>query len=194
MSRRLPLTYYRQTDVVALARDLLGKVLFTRVDGQTTGVIITETEAYNGIVDRASHAFGGRRTTRTEVMYSRGGVSYVYLCYGIHYLFNIVTGEKDVPHAILIRGGIPIEGQRIMTERRRLPESRSNAPLSGPGILSKAMGIDKALNALPLNGPALWLEDHSIVLPETSVVSAPRIGVDYAGEDALLPYRFVASL
>ena len=155
MSRRLPLTYYRQTDVVALARDLLGKVLFTRVDGQTTGVIITETEAYNGIVDRASHAFGGRRTTRTEVMYSRGGVSYVYLCYGIHYLFNIVTGEKDVPHAILIRGGIPIEGQRIMTERRRLPESRSNAPLSGPGILSKAMGIDKALNALPLNGPAL---------------------------------------
>ena len=101
---KIPLSFYQSDDVVFLARSLLGKSLLTFLDGKLTGGIITETEAYAGINDKASHAYGGRKTKRTEVMYREGGVCYVYLCYGIHYLFNVVTGKKDVPHAVLIRG------------------------------------------------------------------------------------------
>src|SRR5258708_4472900 len=93
---KLKKAYYLQPNVVKLAKDLIGKVLVSKIDNILTSGIITETEAYNGIIDKASHAFGGRRTDRTEVMYSQGGISYVYLCYGIHNLFNIVTNVKDI--------------------------------------------------------------------------------------------------
>src|SRR6185436_18626958 len=102
---------------------LLGKYLFTNFDGIFTGGIITETEAYNGVVDRASHAFGGRRTARTETMYGEGGTAYVYLCYGIHSLFNVVTNKKNDPHAVLIRAIYPTEGIDQMRIRRRRPKS-----------------------------------------------------------------------
>src|SRR4051812_21670161 len=107
---KLKASYYANTDVVFLAKDLIGKTLCTRINNKLTCGIITETEAYAGIIDKASHAYGGRRTNRTETMYSKGGVSYVYLCYGIHRLFNIVTNTVDVPHAILIRAIYPTKG------------------------------------------------------------------------------------
>lgn len=194
MKNVLPLAYYRNDDVVALARDLIGKVLFTCIDGEITAVVITETEAYNGITDRASHAFGGRRTARTEVMYAAGGTSYVYLCYGMHYLFNIVTGKRDIPQAVLVRGGLPYTGTHCMIQRRNLPDSRMLAPLNGPGILSKALGINKSMNALALTGRTVWLEDRGIHVPDATIVATPRIGVDYAGDDALLPYRFLSNM
>src|SRR2546430_14563541 len=100
---KLSQEFYSRTDVVALARELLGKVLVTNFDRKKTSGIITETEAYNGFVDRASHAYRGRRTARNEHMYSHGGTSYVYICYGMHHLFNVVTNVQDEPHAILIR-------------------------------------------------------------------------------------------
>ena len=115
--KQLPRSFYLATDVVDLARELLGKVILTEVDGLRTSAIITETEAYAGETDKASHAFGGRRTARTEVMYAQGGTAYVYLCYGIHHLFNVVTNQRDVPHAVLVRAAAPLEGITVMQDR-----------------------------------------------------------------------------
>lgn len=189
MGHKIPLAYYRHDNVVGLARDLLGKVLCSTVDGHLTKGIITETEAYNGSVDRACHAYGNRRTPRTEIMFEEGGVAYVYLCYGIHHLFNIVTGERDNPQAILVRGISPFEGLDSMLERRKHPPLKRLA--AGPGTVSQAMGIHTRHSGLSLYDNTIWLEDHGIKVPETEVTVGPRIGVDYAGEDALLPYRFV---
>ncbi|MBS1655586.1 MAG: DNA-3-methyladenine glycosylase, partial [Bacteroidetes bacterium] len=105
---KLPLSFYQRSDVLQIARELLGKIIVTRWNGITTSARIVECEAYNGIIDQASHAAGGRRTARTEIMYKEGGHAYVYLCYGIHQMFNVVTNDKDIPHAILIRGAEPI--------------------------------------------------------------------------------------
>lgn len=187
---RLPPHFYASDDVVAIARMLLGKVLCTSIGGTGTKAIITETEAYAGVDDRASHAFGGRRTNRTEPMYAAGGISYVYLCYGIHHLFNVVTGPRDVPHAILVRAGLPLEGIDAMLHRRRKAVV-DDALLAGPGSLGQALGIDTGLTGTSLEGPHIWFEDHDIEPAESAIAAGPRIGVDYAGEDASLPYRFV---
>ncbi len=185
----LPLSYYRNDDVLFLSRDLLGKVLMTNIDGAVTGGIIVETEAYRAPEDRGSHAFGGRRTARNQVMYGSGGHAYVYLCYGIHHLFNIVTSKVDIPHAILIRAIQPIEGIPAMLARRK--KSKLHRTLTaGPGALSQALGITIARNGAQLTGPEIWLEDRGIIYDEDDIISAPRIGIDYAGEDALLPWRF----
>jgi DNA-3-methyladenine glycosylase len=186
--------FYLDTNVVKLAKAFLGKVLVTNIDGMITSGIITETEAYNGIVDRASHAYGGRRTNRTEVMFSQGGLSYVYLCYGIHYLFNIVTGIENEPHAVLIRATKPLEGEDIMRERRNLKPGSKTLLSGGPGTVTQALGIDKNMNALSLTGNIIWIEDHGIKIPPKKIHKSPRIGVDYAGEDAKLLYRFVADI
>jgi DNA-3-methyladenine glycosylase len=106
----LPSEFYIRTDVVQVARDLLGKVLYTSFNHEITAGIIIETEAYAGVTDKASHAYNNRRTARTEIMYRTGGTAYVYLCYGIHSLFNIVTSVEDNPHAVLIRGIEPLHG------------------------------------------------------------------------------------
>jgi DNA-3-methyladenine glycosylase len=180
--------FYLREDVVQVAKDLLGKYLFTRFNGELTAGIITETEAYEGVTDRASHAYGGRRTGRTEVMFANGGIAYVYLCYGVHSLFNIVTNTKDVPHAVLIRGILPVEGLDIM-------KLRSDKPLldktsgSGPGKVSRLLGIHYSHTGTDLRGDEIWLEDRGINV-SGEIISGPRIGVGYAGEDALLPYRF----
>lgn len=186
---KLPLSYYSNQDVLFLAKDLLGKVLFTEIDGETTAGIIVETEAYFGVKDKASHAYGGRRTDRTETLYSHGGVSYVYLCYGIHHLFNVVTSVEDEPHAVLIRAVEPLIGKEIMEARRNMPASKPSIS-AGPGSAAKALGIDRSFNRKKLTENEIWIEDHSISYPPDEIIAGPRIGVAYAEEDALLPWRF----
>lgn len=186
---KLPLSYYSNQDVLFLAQDLLGKVLFTDIDGEITAGIIVETEAYFGVKDKASHAYGGRRTDRTETLYNQGGVSYVYLCYGIHHLFNIVTSVEDDPHAVLVRAVEPLIGKEIMEIRRNMPASKA-AISAGPGSAAKALGIDRSFNKKDLSGNEIWIEDHGIQYPYDDIVEGPRIGVAYAQEDALLPWRF----
>lgn len=185
----LPTHFFAQQDTLRLARDLLGKILTTHFDGKETSGRIVETEAYLGETDRASHAFGGRRTMRTETMYLPGGHAYVYLCYGIHHLFNIVTHQQDVPHAILIRALDPMNGIPFMMERRKKTKL-DNTLTRGPGSLSKALGIDVLHSARPLQYPDLFISDDGFRYDENIIQTSPRIGVDYAGEDAKLPYRF----
>ena len=180
--------FYTRPDVVQIARDLIGKYLFTQFEEGITGGIIIETEAYEGATDRASHAFGNRRTDRTEVMFAEGGVAYVYLCYGIHSLFNIVTNVKDIPHAVLIRGIHPVEGLDIMLTRAGKDKIVRGFG-SGPGKVSKLLGIHYSHSGLDLQGDKIWVEDRGLELAK-QIISGVRIGVDYAGEDALLPYRF----
>ena len=187
----LPPAFYRDEDVVGISRALLGKVLYTSFGGSETRAIITETEAYAGIGDRASHAYGGRRTRRTEPMYAEGGIAYVYLCYGIHHLFNVVTGPAGVPHAVLVRAGVPLEGTRTML-RRRGRQRVDEALLGGPGSLARALGIHTRHSGTSLQGTRIRIEDHGIRVEERTIRRAPRVGVDYAGADALLPYRFMA--
>lgn len=186
---KLPLSYYSNQDVLFLAQDLLGKVLFTEIDGEITAGIIVETEAYKGISDKASHAYGGRRTDRTETLYSHGGISYVYLCYGIHHLFNVVTSVEDEPHAVLVRAIEPLIGTEIIEKRRNIPVSKA-AISSGPGSAAKALGINRSFNKKVLQGHEIWIEDHGIQYSSDNIVTGPRIGVAYAQEDALLPWRF----
>ncbi|MCG3167106.1 MAG: putative 3-methyladenine DNA glycosylase [Bacteroidia bacterium] len=187
---KLPKDFYLQDDVVSLSKQLLGKVLFTREGKTITAGIITETEAYAGITDKASHAYGGRRTQRTETMYAEGGVSYVYLCYGMYSLFNVVTNEKDIPHAVLVRAIQPFEGINKILERRKSDKLKKGLT-TGPGKVSIALGINfRSHNAQKLSGNKIWIEDRKISFPENKIFSGPRIGVDYAGEDAKLPYRF----
>lgn len=189
----LPASYYQHDDVIFLAKDLLGKTLATKINGKETAGIITETEAYAGIGDRASHAYGGRRTNRTETMYSEGGVSYVYLCYGIHHLFNIVTNKRDVPEAVLIRAIWPTRGINEILKRRRSEKLRADICI-GPGKVSVALGINKLHDKEPLTKNKIWIEDTGIKIPKKDIIIGPRIGVDYAGADALLPYRFRTEL
>ena len=176
--------------MVEVARELLGKVLCSQIDGLLTKAVITETEAYAGIDDRASHAYGGRRTKRTEPMFASGGIAYVYLCYGIHHLFNVVTGRPDNPHAVLIRAGSPLIGIDHMLTRRS--KSRTDVKLlAGPGSLARGLGIRTEHTGTSLFGKKIWIEDHDIVVTGDVISVGPRIGVDYAGDDAARPYRFV---
>lgn len=186
---KLPFSYYQNQDVVFLAKDLLGKVLFTEIEGNITAGIIVETEAYFGIMDKASHAYGGRRTDRTETLYHDGGISYVYLCYGIHHLFNIVSSVKDEPHAVLVRAVEPLIGKELMELRRNMPASKP-AISSGPGSAAKALGIDRSFNTKDLTGEEIWIEDHNIRYTPDEITVGPGIGVAYAQEDAFLPWRF----
>lgn len=186
---KLPFSFYQNDDVNDLAVQLLGKRLFTRIDGRLTAGIIVETEAYKGVEDKASHAYGGRYTDRTKVMYENGGLSYVYLCYGIHHLFNVVTAPKETPHAVLIRGLEPLTGVDLMMERRGMSVLKPNIT-AGPGALAKAMGIDRLLNAKDLTGEEIWIEDAASGWLSAEIVAGPRIGVDYAADHALLPWRY----
>lgn len=189
---RLQKSFFLGNDVLDIAHKLLGKHLFTIRDGQLAGGIICEVEAYKGIHDKASHAYGGRRTARNAMMYHEGGVAYVYVCYGMHHMLNFVTNVENEPDAILIRGIVPTHGEELMLQR--MHKSRMTPDLTqGPGKLCKALGITLADNGLSLNHASLWLEDRGVVVPEHEIVRTPRIGIDYAGEDAALPYRFIYS-
>jgi DNA-3-methyladenine glycosylase len=185
----LPQSFYLRDDVIAISRDLLGKVLCTEIDGQQTSVVITETEAYAGVTDRASHAYGGRRTHRTEPMYGPGGVAYVYLCYGIHHLFNVVTNVEGVPHAVLVRAGLAHSGLPAMLERRG-KSAADDTLLAGPGSVARALGITTALTGSSLLEGPIRIEDHGLPVDEALISKGPRVGIDYAAEDAQRPYRF----
>lgn len=188
-NRLLP-GFYLQKDVVKLAASLLGKILVTCFNRQLTAGRIVETEAYNGVHDKASHAWNGRRTARTEIMYAAGGVSYVYLCYGVHSLFNVVTGKKEVPQAVLIRSLEPLTGVDYML--RRTNKSRADHSLTrGPGNVTKALGISTQHTGMDLQDHQLFLADDGYLIQQHQIAATARIGVDYAGEDALLPYRFI---
>lgn len=182
----LPASFYQGSDVVRIARELLGKVIVTNFNGIRTSGIITETEAYAGWADKASHAHGGKRTPRNEPMYAAGGIAYVYLCYGIHHLFNVVTNEPGIPHAVLVRAIHPMEGLPTMMKRR----GSEKLTTIGPGTLTQALAIRTEHSGMDLSCGPIQLEDHGIVVKSTHVIVGPRIGIDYAGADALLPYRF----
>ena len=186
---KLPESFYIGTNVVYQAKSLLGKYLFTSIDSAITGGYIVETEAYNGVIDKASHAYGNRLTPRTQTMFMQGGIAYVYLCYGIHEMFNVVTSVKGQPHAILIRAIQPTDGIEIMLFRRNMQTLKSNIT-QGPGSVAKALGISRAINAISLQSDTLWIEDRGLSFEDQDIAAVPRVGVDYAGEDALLPYRF----
>ena len=180
--------FYLHNDVVKIAQDLLGTILYTSIEDKITSGIIVETEAYCGSIDRASHAFPNRLTERNKVMFEDGGKAYVYLIYGIHYLFNIVTNKSNKADAVLIRALEPVSGLDMMMERRKT--NILNRITSGPGKLSKAMGIDKNLYGEDLTGRKIWLEYGKGDSLNKKIIKTTRIGVDYAGEDAKLPWRF----
>jgi len=183
-------SFYTRPSVLTIAKELLGKILATTFDGKLTAGRIVETEAYNGVVDKASHAWGGRRTNRTEIMYANGGTSYVYLCYGIHHLFNIVTNVEDTPHAVLIRAVEPMIGIDIMLER--VGKQKADFTLTkGPGNVSKALGIYTHHSGLDLLQTDIFIANDGFKLKKPDIITTPRIGVDYAGDDAALPYRFI---
>lgn len=189
ISSKLPSHFYTRPDTLAIAKELLGKYLVTSFEGALTTGKIVETEAYLGTQDRACHAWNGRRTNRTETMYSIGGCAYVYLCYGIHHLFNIVTHQAGEPHAILIRGIEPIEGIPDMLARRAKKVLKSNLT-AGPGSLSQAFGIQTHHTGIDLQGDQIWIEDRNTIVSSEQILASPRVGVGYAGDDAFLPYRF----
>ncbi len=185
---RLPEHFYQSHHVVTVAKSLIGQKLVSKFRGQITSGIITETEAYHEN-ERACHAYNGRHTQRTSILFEPGGISYVYLCYGIHYLFNVTTGKGEVAEAVLIRAIQPLEGISLMLQRRSM--LRPTPSLSnGPGKLTKALGITLADNGKSLvNGDAVWIEEHSAHKVQ-QISTSTRIGVDYAEKDALLPWRF----
>jgi DNA-3-methyladenine glycosylase len=184
-------SFYQRTDVVKIARELLGKVLFTNVNGIITAGMIVETEAYSWR-EKGCHAYGAKKTNRNAVMFEKGGHTYVYLCYGMHYLFNIVTNEPDIPEAVLIRAVQPVRGIDEMIIRRG--KLKNNFHLtSGPGKLTKALGIDRKLNGKFLMDNEVWVEDVGNRVHSRDILKSPRIGIDYAGDDAFLPWRFTLS-
>ncbi|HVY75288.1 MAG TPA: DNA-3-methyladenine glycosylase [Puia sp.] len=188
--KKLGESFYHRADVVRISRELLGKILVTRFDGLLTAGRIVETEAYRGVEDRASHAFGGRRTARTEVMFGSPGTAYVYLCYGLHHLFNVVTNKQGIPHAILVRALEPLEGIPVML--KRTGKKKADFTLTrGPGNLSRAMGLNKIHSGNDLHSDELFIADDGFRYAKEEIVVTTRIGVDYAGPDAELPYRFI---
>ncbi len=184
----IPLDFYRGDDPVLIARKLLGAHLITNIHGVRTSGRIIETEAYRGWGDDACHAHAGTRSPRTEVMYGNGGAAYVYLCYGIHALFNIVTNGPQRADAVLIRALEPLDGLSHMLQRRGLTKPEKRVTM-GPGSTSKAMGITRELYGKELVPGTVWLEWAEEV-SDDHVKVGPRIGVEYAGEDAKLPWRF----
>lgn len=186
---KLPPAFYDRPDVVRIARELLGQVLVTCLDGIYTAGRIVETEAYAGPADRASHAWNNRRTARTEVMFGAPGHAYVYICYGIHQLFNVITHKEGIPHAVLIRALEPVEGLHVM-QRRTKKKAGDYSITRGPGNLAVAMGIQMLHNGLSLQSDELFIARGN--KPRSSeIIKTVRIGVESSGEDALRPYRFI---
>ncbi|CAN5379802.1 DNA-3-methyladenine glycosylase [soil metagenome] len=185
---KLEREFYLREDTLAVARDLLGKLLVVPDEfGNRVSGMIVETEAYLGVTDRAAHSYGGRRTARTEATYSLGGHAYVFFVYGMYYQLNVVTGPLDHPHVVLIRAVEPVEGIEIIRDRRGPMKDRNLT--SGPGKLCIAMGVDRSFNIADLLGDRIWLESHR-TFDESEIAVGKRIGIDYAGEDAERPWRF----
>jgi DNA-3-methyladenine glycosylase len=186
---KLGKSFYQKDDAVLMAKIFLGKFLVTSIDGKLCAAMITETEAYAGIHDKASHAYRNKHTVRTSPMFQQGGIAYVYLIYGMYSLFNIVTAPAGIPHAILIRAVHPADGIPHMLSRRNTKKMKGLS--DGPGKLSQALGIHYSDSGTDLCGDHIWIEDRGIIPEEKDILIGPRINVDYAGKDALLPYRFI---
>lgn len=185
----LPQSFYLTENVEKLARALLGTRLCTSIDGQFTCARIVETEAYRGPDDKAAHVYGYRRTKRTEPIFGVGGTAYVYLCYGIHHLFNVVSAPAEIPHAILVRAVEPLQGIEVMLQRRGMTAIKPRLT-AGPGSLSAALGIHSGLSGVDLTNPdsGIWIEERTE--PVDEIIASPRVGVDYAEECAAWPWRF----
>ncbi len=181
-------SFYTQGDTIGIAKALLGKKLVTAFNGKTTAGIICETEAYCGKDDRGCHAYKGRFTERTKVMYQEGGVSYVYLCYGVHYLFNIVTHVEGEPHAILIRAIEPIEGIETMLKRRNIQQYTQGLG-AGPGLAAQCLGLTTKHNGISLIGDKIQICDANPINPE-NIIASPRVGMNFEGPFKLIPWRF----
>jgi DNA-3-methyladenine glycosylase len=189
-TKKLDSSFYNRKDVVLVARNLLGKILVTDFEGVRSSGRIVETEAYAGVNDRASHAFGGRRTARSEHLYGAPGTIYVYISYGMHHLFNVITNKKDIPHGVLIRALEPMEGIDHMLERTG--KTVADYTLTkGPGNLSRAMGISKLHTGGNLFSKEIYIEDDGMRYKKDQVTVTKRIGIESAREDAELPYRFI---
>ena len=187
--KKLSFAFYKRKDVVAIAKDLIGKIVVTTINGIITSGRIVETEAYVAHIDKASHAYKGKRTQRNEQMYAQAGTVYVYICYGIHHMLNVVTNDVDVPDAVLIRAIEPLEGIKDMLLRTG-KKSIDNTLTKGPGNVAKALGISKDFSGLTFNENQISIYDDGISLKENEIGYSKRIGIDSAGEDASLPYRF----
>lgn len=192
MPKKLPRRFYLREDTLQIARELLGKILVVPTDdGERVSGMIVECEAYLGRTDRAAHSFGGRRTARNEIAYGAGGFAYVFFVYGMYFQFNVVTHTIDEPHVVLIRALEPVDGIEIMRARRNskgksMPDKNLT---SGPGKLCIAMGIDRGFNGEDLLGSRMWLEEGK-KFSHKEIAVGPRIGIDYAAEDAEKPWRF----
>jgi DNA-3-methyladenine glycosylase len=194
--KKLPREFYTRPDTLEIAQDLLGKLLVVpTAAGERVSGMIVETEAYLGAIDKAAHSYGNRRTPRTETMFALGGTVYIFFIYGMYFQFNVVAGEIDTPHAILIRAVEPVENVEIMRERRLIKNPNAKIPdknlTSGPGKLCIALGIDKSFNNADLLGRQVWLEDFN-TFSTNEIACGKRIGIDYAEEYAEKPWRFWA--
>lgn len=182
----LPVSFYTRKDVTQIARQLLGKKLVTNLAGKRSGGIIVETEAYS-FRERGCHAFGNKMTNRNKTMFETGGVGYVYLCYGIHQMFNVVTNKQGAADAVLVRALEPVEGEAWMLTRMKTTSMKRIT--SGPGKLTKALGIDRTFDGKYLSSAQLWIEE-GVKVVKNQIIACARIGIDYAGDDARLPWRF----
>jgi len=188
--KKLDIRFYDRRNVLQIARELLGKILVTQWDGIHSSGRIVETEAYAGVNDRASHAFGGRRTARSEDLYGAPGTAYVYICYGMHHLFNVITNKKNIPHGILIRALEPLEGVDHMLHRTG--KTVADYTLTkGPGNLARALGMTKLHSGANLISEEIFIVDDGLRYPKDQIAMTSRIGVESAREDAELPYRFI---
>lgn len=191
MYKRLGKSFYTRKDVVHISQELLGKYLVTNFNGHLTSGKIVETEAYRAPDDKACHAWMNRRTNRTEIMFAEGGKAYVYLCYGIHHMFNVVTAEKDIAHAILVRAIEPVENLEKMLERRKMQKIERRLT-AGPGILSQALGIKTSHTGIDLSkkDSPIWIEDRGKIISPENIIASPRVGIGYAEECIDWPWRF----
>ena len=190
-NKRVPKSFFLREDVVQISKELLGKILVTNFEGKRCAAIIVETEAYQAPIDKASHAYNNRLTNRTKTMFREGGIAYVYLCYGIHHLFNIVTAKAGIPHAVLIRAVEPLENISLMLHRRNFKISKPQLT-AGPGVMSKALGISTIHTGLSLveKKSSIYLEESDTILKEDNIISTPRVGVGYSEECMLWNWRF----
>lgn len=187
--KKLPIQFYEGADVVLIAKNLIGKIIVTKFNGHLTSARIVETEAYIGLTDRASHSFGGKRTARNEHMYASAGTAYVYICYGMHHLFNIVSNSKDIPDAVLIRAVEPLNGIDIMLKRSGKAKL-DNTLTKGPGNAARALGISKMHSGVNLVKNEIYIAEDEFKIKEASIGISKRIGIESSGDAALLPYRF----
>jgi len=186
---KLQKEFYTRTNTVQVGKDLLGKYLCSFVDGVLTEGIICETEAYCGAEDRGCHAYNRRYTDRTKIMYAEGGVAYVYLCYGIHHLFNVITHIEDEPHAVLIRAVEPVTGIDKML--KRTGKKIFNPSLAaGPGLVSQCLGFKTNHTGESLLGSRIWIEDRGNRITKKDIVASARVGMNFEGSYKMIPWRF----